>query len=161
MTSTFDKNLNKMNYSLIVVYGMLTLSIFTPFVALYAVKLAKEKKYAQHIKIQRNLFYTCVTGVILLELTIRLSGGSGSLVESSPYIATSFFKNLLWAHITGAVLTYIVWAFTIFKSGKQNKKSNLPGKFTITHRKLGYFVIIGLFYTGITAFIVCAMAYFL
>lgn len=150
-----------MNLSLIVVYGMLILSIAAPFIALYAVKLAKEGKYSQHIKIQKNLFYACVIGVILLELTIRFSGGSGSLVKVSPYLSTPFFHTILWAHIIGAVLTYFVWGFTIFKSSKQNKIGNLPGLKTNWHKKLGYFVIIGLFYTGITAFIVCTMAFFL
>ncbi|MGV0847809.1 MULTISPECIES: DUF420 domain-containing protein [unclassified Empedobacter] len=150
-----------MSISQIVVYGMLILSIFAPFIALYAVKLVKQGKYEQHIKVQKNLFYACVTGVILLELTIRFSGGSGSLVKVSPYLATTFFHTTLWAHIIGAVLTYIVWAFTIFKSKNQNKKKQLPGRFSTSHRKLGYVVIIGLFYTGITALMVCSMAFFL
>lgn len=149
-----------MNLSLIVVYAMLVLSIFAPFISLYAVKLARQKKYKEHIKIQKNLFYACVTGVILLELTIRFSGGSGSLVKNSPYLETPFFRYLLWAHVIGAVLTYVVWAYTIFKSGKQNKNKELPGTFSKNHKIFGYFVIIGLFYTGITAFIVCLMAFF-
>ena len=149
-----------MSISLIVVYGMLILSIFAPFIALYAVKLVKQGKYEQHIKIQRNLFYACVLGVVLLELTIRFSGGSCSLVKVSPYLETSFFHNILWAHLIGAVLTYFVWGFTIFKSKGQHTKKHLPGKFTLLHKTLGYVVILGLFYTGITALMVCSMAFF-
>ncbi len=149
-----------MNYSLIVIYGMLILSIFAPFIALYGVKLAKEKKLKQHIKLQKYLFYACVTGVLLLELTIRISGGSGSLVKESAYLATTLFQNTLWAHIIGAVLTYFIWGFTLFKSKNQHKKKQLPGKFSLSHRQLGYVVIIGLLYTGITALMVCTMAFF-
>lgn len=97
-----------MSISQIVVYGMLILSIFAPYIALYAVKLVKQGEYEQHIKVQKSLFYACVTGVILLELTIRFSGGSGSLVKVSPYLVTTFFHTTLWAHIISAVLTYIV-----------------------------------------------------
>ena len=67
-----------MSVSLFFIYGMLILSILAPFIALYAVRLVKQGKFEQHIKIQKNLFYACVLGVILLELTIRFSGGSGS-----------------------------------------------------------------------------------
>ncbi|MFV0228365.1 hypothetical protein OBK05_11820 [Empedobacter falsenii] len=149
-----------MSVSLFLIYGMLILSILAPFIALYAVKLAKQGKFEQHIKIQKNLFYACVLGVILLELTIRFSGGSGSLVKGSPYLETVFFHNTLWAHIVGAVLTYLIWGFTILKSKGQHNKKYLPGKFTRLHKTLGYVVILGLFYTGITALMVCSMAFF-
>lgn len=149
-----------MSISEIVVYGMLILSILAPFIALYAVKLAKQGNYKQHIKIQKNLFYACVTGVILLELTIRFSGGSGSLVKENPYLETTFFHNTLWSHIIGAVLTYFIWAYTIFKSKNKHKNQHLPGFFSSLHKKLGYVVILGLFYTGITALMVCFMAFF-
>lgn len=148
-----------MNLSLIVVFAMLVLSILAPFICLYAVKLARDKKYKEHIKFQQNLFYTCVTGVLILEFTIRISGGSGSLVKNSPYLETNFFKILLLLHIIGAVLTYIIWAFTIFKSRKKSKMNALSGTYSAMHKKLGYIVIIGLFYTGITAFVVCLMAF--
>lgn len=150
-----------MSISQLIIYAMLILSILAPFIALYAIKLVKQGKTVQHMKIQKNLFYACVSGVVLLELTIRFSGGSGSLVKVSPYLATTFFHTTLWAHIIGAVLTYIIWAFTIFKSKSKNKKRELPGSFSTLHRKLGYVVIIGLFYTGITALMVCTMAFFL
>ncbi len=149
-----------MNSSYIII-GMLILSILAPFVALYAVKLAKEKKHLQHKKLQQRLFFVCATGVLLLELQIRLSGGSGTLVKDSTYLHTNFFKITLWVHIIGAVLTYLVWGYTIFKSKAQAKKRNLPGQFSFSHRKLGYFVIFGLFYTAITASMVCAMAFFM
>jgi uncharacterized membrane protein YozB (DUF420 family) len=144
-----------------IVIGMLVLSIAAPFVALYAVSKIKKGDLKGHAKIQKTLFYVCVLGVLALEGLIRVSGGSGSLVANSVYSSTTWFKTLLICHIIGAVLTYIVWGYSIFKSGAQNKKSNLPGSFSPTHRKLGYFIIIGLFYTGITAFFVCLFAFFL
>ena len=141
---------------------MLALSIAAPFIALYAVSRIKRRDFKTHIQIQKGLFWTCIIAVIVLEVRIRVSGGSGSLVSNSGYTNTTFFKYLLIAHIIGAVLTYITWATTIFISNKAWKKSKtLPGRFSATHRRLGYITIIGLFYTAITAMIVCALAFFL
>ena len=146
----------------IIVLGMLILSVLAPFISLYAVSFIKKKDYETHIKIQKRLFWTCVLAVVILEVQIRVSGGSGSLVSNSEYTGTTFFKSILIAHIIGAVLTYIIWGITIFRSNKKWKKQqSLPGAFSATHKTLGYFTIAVLFYTAITALIVCTLAFFL
>jgi hypothetical protein len=151
-----------MNTTFVIVLGMLILSILAPFISIYAVSFIKKKDYKTHIKIQKRLFWTCVIAVIILEVQIRLSGGSGSLVSNSEYTNTSFFKSLLIAHIIGAALTYLIWGVTIFTSNKKwKKRKTLPGIFSITHKRLGYFTIAGLFYTTITALMVCTLAFFL
>lgn len=151
-----------MNITFAIVIGMLTLSILAPFILLYAVSLIKKKKYKTHIKIQKWLFWTCITAVVVFELQIRLSGGSGSLVADSEYAGTTFFKSILIAHIIGAVLTYIVWGITVYISNRKWKKGQiLPGGFSATHKRLGYITVIGLFYTAITALIVATYAFFL
>lgn len=150
-----------MNLTFIIVIGMLILSILAPFVSLYAVSLIKKRDYETHIKIQKALFWICVAGVLILEIQIRVSGGSGSLVADGKYVETAFFKGTLIAHIIGAVLTYIIWGITIFVSNKKwKKRKTLPGKFSTTHRRLGYVSIVGLFYTAVTALMVCVMAFF-
>lgn len=151
-----------MNITFTIIIGMLILSILAPFIALYAVSLVKKKEYKKHIKFQKTLFWICVLGVVILEVQIRFSGGSGSLVAEGKYVETDFFKNTLIAHIIGAIVTYVIWGVTIFVSDtKWKKRRTLPGTFTITHRRLGYITIIGLFYTAITALMVCVMAFFL
>ncbi|MEO9531610.1 MAG: DUF420 domain-containing protein [Crocinitomicaceae bacterium] len=151
-----------MNITFVIIIGMLILSVLAPFISLYAVSFIKKKDYKTHIKIQKRLFWTCVIAVVILEVQIRVAGGSGSLVSNSEYTNTPFFKSILIAHIIGAVLTYIIWGITIFTSNKKwKKRKTLPGIFSITHKRLGYFTIVGLFYTGITALIVCIFAFFL
>ncbi len=151
-----------MNTPFIIIVGMLTLSMLAPFISLYAVSLIKKKNISKHIKIQKRLFWICVAAVLILEIQIRLAGGSGSLVANSDYTGTIFFKSILIAHIIGAVSTYIIWGFTIYGANKNLKnKLTLTGKYSITHKKLGYITIFGLFYTAITAWIVCTMAFFL
>lgn len=150
-----------MNITLITIIGMLILSILAPFISLYAVSFIKKKNHETHIKIQKRLFWTCVIAVVLLEVQIRISGGSGSLVSNSDYTGTPFFKAILIAHIIGAILTYIVWGIAIFTSNQKRQRNTLPGSFSINHKRLGYLTIAGLFYTAITASIVCTFAFFL
>lgn len=151
-----------MSITFAIILGILTLSILAPFISLYAVSFIKKKDYPTHIKIQKRLFWTCVIAVLILEIQIRVAGGSGSLVSNSAYTGTPFFKSVLTAHIIGAVLTYIIWGITIFTSNKKYKKrKTLPGSFSVTHKRLGFITIIGLFYTAITALIVCTYAFFL
>lgn len=146
-----------MNLTTIILTSVQGLSLIAPFIALYAVNAAKQNNYEKHKKTQKSLFAICIFGVLLLELQIRLSGGSGSLVKDSPYLHTTFFEILLISHIIGAVLTYIIWGILLFKSNNKNKKGLLPGKFTNTHKKFGIITIIGLFYTAITSLIVFIM----
>lgn len=151
-----------MNITFAIILGILLLSIAAPFISLYAVSLIKKKDYKTHIKFQKRLFWTCVIAVLILEIQIRVAGGSGSLVANSEYTGTTFFKSVLIAHIIGAVLTYIVWGITVFTSHtKWKKRKTLPGSFSITHKRLGLITIAGLFYTAITALIVCTYAFFL
>lgn len=151
-----------MNITLSIIVGMLILSIAAPFISLYAVSQIKKKNLDVHVKIQKRLFWTCIVALIILEVQIRVSGGSGSLVSNSKYTGTLFFNSLLIAHIIGAVITYIFWGITVFSANKNlKKKKTLPGKYSTVHKKLGYGTIIGLFYTAITAAIVCTMAFFL
>lgn len=133
---------------------MLAISIAAPFIALAAVFLARRREFTRHRFVQNLLFGICVTGVIALEITIRFSGGSGSLIRQSPYFESPWFKYLLVFHIIGAVLTYIIWGYLIFASNMKFKRT-LPGRFSKLHKTFGIGVIAGLAYTGITATIIC------
>ena len=151
-----------MSMTLIIILGMLALSIAAPFVALYAVSLIKKKNYAAHARVQARMFWVCIIGVVILELQIRISGGSGSLVSNGTYTNASYFKPILIAHIIGAVITYIIWALQFFLASRKRKIADMiPGSFSPFHAKLGYATIAGLFYTAITALVVCTLAFFL
>src|SRR5690625_5904479 len=149
-----------MNTTLTILIAMLVISTVAPFVSIYAITLIAKKEYAKHIRIQKTIFWICVAGVVILELKIRFSGGSGSLIADSPYVDAPFFIFLLWAHIIGAVATYLIWAFLIFWSDNKFTKT-LPGRSSKLHKRLGYTTIIGLFYPVISAWIVCTFAFFI
>jgi putative membrane protein len=142
--------------------AILVVTLLSPFVAVYAVKFILKGEIKKHQRLQKILFWTCMTAVVVLEMQIRASGGSGSLIKHSSYYGTDIFKYILTAHIIGAVLTYIIWAITILLSSiKFKQKYHLPGSFSKTHRNLGYITIVGLFYTAITALIVYIMTFLL
>ncbi len=151
-----------MNITFIIIIGMLILSILAPFISLYAISLIKKKQYKKHVKIQKRLFWVCIMAVVVLELQIRFSGGSGSLIADSEYAGTTFFKAILIAHIIGAVLTYLIWGISVYMSSKKWKAGTLlSGGFSAAHKTLGYITVVGLFYTAITAFVVATYAFFL
>src|SRR5690606_6279536 len=114
-----------MNLSLVVIVGMLILSISAPFISLYAVFQVKKKNFNTHIKIQKRLFWTCLVAVVILEVQIRISGGSGSLVSDGKFAGTPLFNSLLITHITGSVIAFIVWGITVFSANYNLKKGNL------------------------------------
>lgn len=151
-----------MTITYIIIIGIMTLTLVAPFISLYAVSLVKKKNYPGHINVQKRLFWICIAALAIFEVRIRMSGGSGSLVADSGYVDTSFFKILLISHIVGAVLTYIIWAITVFTSNRKWKiRKTLPGTFSLSHKRLGYVTIVGLFYTAVTALLVCIFAFVL
>lgn len=142
--------------------AVLLLTLISPFVAFYAISFIKKGDLAKHAKIHKILFVSCMIALVFLEMQIRLSGGSGSIVKHSEYYNTSFFKNVLFYHIIGAVLTYLIWAITIIATSLAFKKNNrLNSRFSKTHRFLGKVTFFGLIYTAVTALAVYLMTFIL
>lgn len=151
-----------MDLNSFVISIMLTVAILAPIAAMCAVSLIRKGKYRKHIRIQKTIFWICMVAVLLFEIYIRISGGSGSLIKESIYTDTKFFRLILNAHIAGAVFTYLLWIVMIIISNRKYKMAKkLPGKFSKTHKALGYLTIFGLFYTAISALIVCVFAFLL
>ncbi len=146
-----------MSSTIIIMTAVMLLTFLSPFGVYYGVTLAKKNDYKTHRKIQKIIFFICVLGVLALEVLIRYSGGSGSLVSGSNYYGTSFFTITLVSHIFVAVLTYLLWTILIIISNIKFRKS-LPGKFSKTHKKLGYIIFGGLIYTAVTALAVYLMS---
>jgi uncharacterized membrane protein YozB (DUF420 family) len=142
--------------------AIFALTLISPFVALYAVSFIKKGMIQKHQKIQKILFWTCLIALLLLETQIRLSGGSGSLMKNSPYYGTSLLKITLIVHIVGAVLTYIIWAITLFVTNRKFKNpTEFHAKFSKNHRILGKITVIGLFYTALSSIPVYLMTFVL
>lgn len=136
--------------------AVLGVTLLAPAFSYYAIKKARQKDFKTHKKTQTIVYALCAVAVLVLELMIRLSGGSGSMYEDSSHADHPVFKTILIAHIIGAVLTFLLWTFLIIKSRRKFQET-LPGKFSRTHKKMGILVFVGLIYTGITALIVYLM----
>lgn len=146
-----------MNITLLIMTTVLLLTFFSPFGVYYAIKLARKKEHANHKRMQNIIFMVCVLGVLALEILIRFSGGSGSLVSESKHYSTTYFTVILVSHIVVAVLTYLLWTALILLSNRKYQKA-LPGGFSKTHKQMGLVVFGGLIYTAITALIVYVMS---
>lgn len=145
-----------MNFTVIIMTGVMLLSFLAPFGVYYAIQLAKKKEVKTHRKFQNIIFFISVLGVLALEGLIRYSGGSGSLASNSAYYGSRFFTITLTSHIIVAVLTYLLWTILIILSNRKFQK-NLPGKFTKAHIRMGYIVFGGIVYTAVTAMMIYLM----
>lgn len=145
-----------MSLTMLIMTAVLLIILLAPAFSYYAIKKARDKDFKTHKKIQTIVYWCCIFAVVVLELLIRFSGGSGSVFKDSSHAESSFFKTLLTAHIIGAVLTYILWTFLIIKSRRKFQKT-LPGTFSISHKRMGIIVFVGMLYTGITGLAVYLM----
>jgi len=145
-----------MDFSSFIMTAVLVVTLVAPIFSYYAIKKARQKDFKTHKKIQTLVYGYCIASILVLELLIRFSGGSGSMYGGSSHADNPVFKTILIAHIIGAVLTYILWTFLIIKSRRKFQKT-LPGKFSLTHKRLGIVVFSGLLYTGVSALVVYLM----
>ena len=145
-----------MDFTFIIMTAVLAVTLIAPIISYVAIKKVRQRDFKTHKKIQTLVYASCIAAVLILELLIRFSGGSGSMFKDSSHADNPVFKTILIAHIIGAVLTYVVWTFLIIQSRRKFQKT-LPGKFSVTHKRLGISVFIGLIYTGVTALVVYLM----
>lgn len=136
---------------------VMLLTLFSPFGVYYGIRLARNKDYKSHRRIQNIIFTIGVVGVLALEILIRYSGGSGSLASNSKYYDSKFFTITLVSHIVVAILTYFLWTVLIVLSNSKFRKS-LSGKLSEIHKKLGEVIFGGLIYTAVSALAVYLMS---
>ena len=136
--------------------GVLLVTLIAPIICYHAIAKARKSEFNSHKKIQTGVYILCVSSVVVLEILIRASGGSGSISSESSHAHKRIYKTMMIIHIIGAVVTYILWTYLIIKSNRTFQKT-LPGQFSISHKKIGIAVFIGLIYTGVTASIVYLM----
>lgn len=122
----------------------------TPFVLAYAIRLARAGKHRQHRALQTGLLSVLLVAVVLFELDVRLSGGSGSLMRGSSYAGTGQLKALVLAHVGGNVVTFFAWLYLVVASWRRFETA-LPGGFSARHRRLGRWVFAGTLYGAVTA----------
>lgn len=142
--------------TIFIMTAVMLLTLFSPFGVYYGIRLARNKDYISHRRIQNIIFTIGVVGVLALEILIRYSGGSGSLASNSKYYDSKFFTITWVSHIVVAILTYFLWTVLIVLSNSKFRKS-LSGKLSEIHKKLGEVIFGGLIYTAVSALAVYLM----
>ena len=133
-------------------------TLMAPLVAFLSLRLVRKGQYDAHKRVQIVLLIVCVLAVGALETRIRLAGGSGSLLEGSPYAGSGLMRTVATIHIVGAVLTYAVWCVQVLASYRLHR-SKLPGAFSPRHKIIGWVVIGGLCFTAFSATAVYTLAF--
>ncbi|MBX2797773.1 MAG: hypothetical protein KTR31_08900 [Myxococcales bacterium] len=133
-----------------IVDGVLMINVLAPFIATFAARLARRGQHRQHMWVQLTLWAVLAVNVVVLEVHIRLSGGSGSLVGDSPYAGTTLLRGVFAAHILPAVATYLLWGGLVWTTFVRRNQPQLGGRASL-HRTVGKVVIAGLVWTALSA----------
>jgi hypothetical protein len=125
-------------------------TLLAPLVVYASSRMARRRRFALHRRVQIGALVVCWAAVLALEVRIRVAGGSGSFVEMAPPALQAGVRWLLLVHIAGAVATYLLWTWLAVVSWRRFGKA-LPGAFSRTHRRLGWWVLGGLCFTAASA----------
>lgn len=133
-------------------------TLATPFILLWAIRLAKQQQLEQHRLVQTLLLVVLLIAVTLFEVDVRLSGGSGSLMKGSSYAGTGLLRGITLAHVLANVVTFFTWLVLVVKS-RRRFKTELPGGFTPSHRRLGRFVFGGTVFGALSAVVMYGLGF--
>lgn len=137
---------------------VLLLNLVAPAWAYGAARLARRGHVRAHMILQLVLWGVLFCAVIALELHIRSSGGSGSLVGESPYAGTPLLRAVFLLHIGPAVATYLLWSGLALLTLRRRDGLRL-GAFARHHQRMGRWVIVGLIWTAASAVAVYGLGF--
>jgi uncharacterized membrane protein YozB (DUF420 family) len=123
--------------------------VLTPFLFLWAVRLARRGEYRRHRNLQTTLLTTLLAAVVLFELDIRLTGGTQAFLADSPHLGRPLLTWLLRTHVLVAVLSFGLWSLVVVQAWRARMDLN-PGLFSAIHRRRGYWVFAGTVFTAVS-----------
>jgi len=135
-----------------------------PFVELWAIKLARARRHAAHLRFQVASLIAILLAVVLFEVDIRLSGGTVAFMKDSPLAGTTFLRVFLIVHVLIAVTTFTAWAVLDVKSWRRHRAEStraLPGPWSSSHKRFGKRVYVGICLTSITGIALYVMGFVL
>jgi putative membrane protein len=133
-------------------------TLAAPLVVFVSLALARRRRLDAHRRLQVGLLVVCIAAVLVLELCIRLAGGSGAFLAHSGAQRTGLVRVVLAVHVTCAVATYAAWTWLAVVSHRRFRGS-LPGSFSRRHRQVGRLVYRGLCLTAISAAVMYTLAF--
>lgn len=136
-------------------------TLLTPFIVAWGVRFASKGDYRRHRAVQATLLAVLLVAVLLFEVDVRLSGGSGSLMKGSSYAGTGWLRGVTLAHVLANVVTFFGWLWLVVKSWKRLGTPELPGAFSATHKRGGSFVFAGLVFGAVSAVVMYVLGFVL
>ena len=114
----------------------LLIFIVLPFVMPIGFRLAKQRRLLAHRRLSLIFLGVMTVAVLVLEVDIRLRGGTGALAGKAVSIPTAAVRGLLLVHLLIAVSTWVSWIVLAVRSWRSFQQT-LPGDFSSTHRRWG------------------------
>ena len=132
--------------------------LMLPFLIWGAIRLAKIKNYNAHEQLQKLLFIVSAIVLLFFEIGVRIEGGYKVLMQGSSVSHNYLFFVLIF-HIIIAVITLILWIYTLYKARKYKRRRALPGIYSEAHKRDGYRTFIGIWATMLTGAWVYALLF--
>ena len=123
--------------------------LLLPFLIGAAIRMAKRRRYNLHETVQKILFVISVVVVLFFEIGVRSEGGYKRLMEGSS-VSHHYLFYVLVFHIFIAVVTLVLWIYTLVTAYRFRKSKALPGVYSKAHARDGYRTYIGIWATMLT-----------
>lgn len=140
----------------------ITTFVLMPFALLPVIRLAKRGEHRRHRAAQLALFAIQTLAVVLLEVDIRLEGGSAAIAGRAVQLDGAAVRVLLLGHIAIATTTWVGWLTLLVRSARRysgKATPPLPGPFSRTHRRWGRWVWLGVFLTSASGVVLYVAAF--
>ena len=122
--------------------------VVAPFLMTQALRLAAQRRYMAHRRLQVGVLLGAIVAVLLLEGSIRF-GHAVDAFTASAYYGTPTMASLFIVHLAVAIPTLIGWCVLAVLSSHRFPVF-LPGSFSPRHRFWGWLVFAGLWLTCVT-----------
>ena len=122
---------------------------FLPLLVLLAISLARVEFYKLHALSQTTIFIISVVIVGYFEYGVRAGGGFEAFMKGSNTEHNYAFWVLI-VHIIVATLNLIIWGKTIWSGTKASRLNQLPGSYSLKHKRAGQLTFITIFLTSFT-----------
>lgn len=120
-----------------------------PLLVFGSILLARKKMYRLHVITQNIIFVVSLIVVAYFEVGVRVGGGFDAFVSDTG-VSHSYALWVLIVHIIIAVATLVFWTLTMIGANMQYAKKELPGRYSIGHRKLAVKAVLGIILTSLS-----------
>ena len=119
-----------------------------PFLMTQALRLAAQRRFHAHRRLQVGVLLLAIVAVLLLEGSIRF-GHAVDAFTVSTYYGTATMAGLFAVHLALAGPTFVGWTVLALLSWRRFPRV-LPGSFSPRHRFWGWLTFVGLWLTCVT-----------